>query len=115
MTQEGAMETIVRSWARVAAALAATVLMTACGTGRLGDGAAPVDRLTPGITTVADATALLGPHTSEKGYPNGQRLLQWGSGAASSADPSARRVAILFGEDRRMVGIIHAAAQQGAR
>ena len=109
------MDGIVRSRARVAAALAAAVLMAACGTGRLADGAAPVDRLTVGITTVADASALLGPHTSEKGYPNGQRLLQWSSAAASSAGPAARRVAILFGEDGRMLGVIHAAAQQEAR
>lgn len=109
------MDLIARGRARVVAALAATVLMAACSTGSLGDGATPVDRLTPGITTVADATALLGPHTSEKGYPNGQRLLQWGSVAASSAAPAARRVAILFGEDGRMVGVIHASVQQEAR
>jgi hypothetical protein len=110
------MGLIVPSRARVAAALAAAVLLAACGTGRLADGAAPVDRFTPGVTTVADATAGLGPHTSEKGYPNGQRLLQWGSRAASSEGPTARRVAILFGEDGRMLGVIHAAAaQQDAR
>ncbi|NML17038.1 hypothetical protein [Azohydromonas caseinilytica] len=104
--------TSIRRWARAAAALAATVLMAACGTGRLVDGAAPVDRLTPGVTTVADATALLGPHTAETGYPNGQRLLQWGAVAGSPSSPAARRVAILFGEDGCMVGVIHAAAQQ---
>lgn len=80
------------------------------------DGAAPVDRLTPGITTAADATALLlGPHSSERSYPNGQRLLQWGWVAASSADLAARRIAILFGKDGGMVGVIHATAQQEAR
>jgi hypothetical protein len=97
---------------RVAAALAAAVLMAACGTGRLSDGAAPVDRLTPGITTVADATALLGLHMSEKGYLNSQRLLQGGS-AARPPSPSARRVAILFGEDGRMLGVVHAAQREG--
>lgn len=76
------MDLLVRSRTRVADALAAAVLIAACGTGRLGDGAAPVDLFTPGITTVEDATALLGLHTSEKGYPNGQRLLQRGSVAA---------------------------------
>ncbi|WP_156901621.1 hypothetical protein [Azohydromonas australica] len=81
--------------------------------GGLGDGAALVDRLTPGITTLADATALLGPHTSEKGYPNGQRLLQWGAVAGSPSDPTARRVAILFGEDGRMLGVVHAVRRDG--
>lgn len=110
------MALIVSSWPRVAAALAATVFIAACGTGRLVDGAVPVDRLAPGVTTVANATALLGPHTSEKGYPNGQRLLQWGAVAGSPSGPVARRVAILFGEDGRMLGVIHAAAaQQEAR
>lgn len=107
------MNLFVQSRARVAAALAAAVLVAACGTGRLGDGAAPVDRLTPGITTVADATALLGPHTSEKGYPNGQRLLQWGAVAGSPSDPAARRVAILFSEDGRMLGVVHAVRRDG--
>jgi hypothetical protein len=107
------MDVITRRRARIAGALAAAVLVAACGTGRLADGAAPVDRLVPGITTLADATAPLGPHTSEKGYPNGQRLLQWGSVASAPSGAGARRVAVLFGEDGRMVGVIHAAQPEG--
>lgn len=86
--------------------------MPACGTGRLSNDAALVDRLTPGITTVADATSLLGPHMSEKGFPNGQRRLQWSS-AASPPTPGARRVVILFGEDGRMLVVVHAAQREG--
>lgn len=106
------MALIVPSRLRVTAAFAAAVLIAACGTGRLADGAASLDRLTPGVTTVADATALLGPHTSEKGYPNGQRLLQWGATATTPSAPGLRRVAILFSDDGRMLGVIHAAAAQ---
>jgi hypothetical protein len=98
-----------------ASVLAAALLGAACSTAGLNSHGHQVEDFIPGITTVADATALLGPHTSEKGYPNGQRLLQWGSGAASSANPAARRVAILFGEDGRMVGVIHESVQQEAR
>lgn len=108
------MHRVVQTRARVVALAIATLVAT-CGTGGLVENAAPVDRLTPGITTVVDATALLAPHTSEKGYLNGQLLLQWSSGATSSTRAATRRIAILFGEDGRMLGVIHAAAEQDIR
>lgn len=95
------MQTIIRA----ALALAAVIFAAGCATPAHQYDAAVVDAFEPGITTLVQVTALLGPHASESQFVDGARLLRWKFDAARPA--GLPDVAILFDRDGRMMGSVY--------
>jgi len=102
------MRTVSRLWI-VSLAFA----IAACAT--LGNKFDPdrVDDLKPGISTIADATAILGPPAFDSSDGHGSRFLQWqytriwAFGGLSGAD-----IGILFDDTGRMVRVTHSIVQR---
>ena len=69
---------------------------------------AKVDLLTPGASTVEDATRLLGEPSAESDMPDGTKLFQWQySQGTAFGTGSGSHVAILFGADGKMIRVSH--------
>jgi hypothetical protein len=69
---------------------------------------AKVDLLTPGASTIDDATRLLGEPSAESDMPDGTKLFQWQySQGTALGTGSASHVAILFGADGKMIRVSH--------
>lgn len=66
-----------------------------------------VSQLTPGVSTIADATALLGTPSSRSPSANGSTLLQWIYSQGTLFGGNGGHVAILFGADGRMLRVTH--------
>lgn len=66
-----------------------------------------VNKLTPGISTEADATQLLGKPTAISSLAGGTELLQWQYSEGTIVGGSGAHVAILFGPDQKMIRITH--------
>jgi len=71
-----------------------------------------VDDLKPGISTIADATAILGPPALQSPYSNGSRLLQWHYTQISAfSGLSGADIGILFDDTGRMIRVTHSFVQ----
>jgi hypothetical protein len=71
-----------------------------------------VDDLKPGISTIADATAILGPPAFESPGRNGARLLQWQYTRISAfSGLSGADIGILFDDTGRMIRVTHSVVQ----
>ncbi|MGE5304662.1 MAG: hypothetical protein ACM3TN_15235 [Alphaproteobacteria bacterium] len=71
-----------------------------------------VDELKPGISTIADATAILGPPALESVDSNGTRLLQWQYTHISAfSGLSGADIGILFDDTGRMIRVTHSFVQ----
>lgn len=66
-----------------------------------------VDLLVPGVSTIQDATTLLGEPSAESTYPDGSRLLQWQYVQGTPVGGSGEHVAILFDVGGLMVRVTH--------
>lgn len=91
------------------AALATSVMLAlACVTVGHKFDLARVDQLTPGASTIEDATRLLGEPSAESDLSDGTKLLQWQySQGTALGTGSGAHVAILFGADGRMIRVSH--------
>ncbi|GLC25047.1 hypothetical protein [Roseisolibacter agri] len=86
----------------------ALALLCACVTVGNKFDPAKADQLTPGTSTIADATRLLGPISAETNMPDGTKLLQWQySRGTAVGTGSGAHMAILFDTQGRMVRIAH--------
>lgn len=65
-----------------------------------------VEQLQPQKSTVADATALFGPATSETSYDNGNKLLQWQYSQGTPIGGGGAHVAVLFDQSGRMIRVV---------
>lgn len=65
-----------------------------------------LDQLQPKVSSVSDATQLLGPATSETSYPDGSRLLQWQFSQGTPFGGKGAHAAVLFGQDGRMIQVV---------
>jgi len=71
-----------------------------------------VDNLRPGIATIADARAILGPPAFESPDSNGTRLLQWQYTRISVfSGLSGADIGILFDDTGRMIRVTHSVVQ----
>ncbi|TMA78483.1 MAG: outer membrane protein assembly factor BamE [Deltaproteobacteria bacterium] len=71
-----------------------------------------VDDLKPGISTIADATAVLGPPAFQSPDSNGSRLLQWHYTQISAfSGLSGADIGILFDDTGRMIRVTHSFVQ----
>ena len=89
-----------------------TFAIAACTT--IGDKFDPdrVDGLKPGISTIADATTILGPPAFQSRDSNGSSFLQWHYTQISAfSGLSGADVGILFDDSGRMVRVTHSFAQ----
>ncbi|MFJ6023557.1 hypothetical protein ACIQC9_03010 [Brevundimonas sp. NPDC092305] len=68
---------------------------------------AEVRTLKPGVTTKAEAIALLGEPSARSAMADGSELLQWMFTEAIYIAAEGRHVAILFGADGKMIRITH--------
>jgi hypothetical protein len=81
--------------------------LAACSTiGNKFDPAA-VQELRPGVSTVQDAVAKLGPYVAESTQADNSRILRWLYAQGSMFGASAARVEILFDAEGRMVRVTH--------
>lgn len=69
--------------------------------------ASKVDQLQPKVSTISDATALLGPASAESSFPDGGKLLQWQYTQGSLGGGSGAHVAVLFDAKGTMVRVTH--------
>lgn len=68
--------------------------------------------LKPGISTIADATAILGPPAFESADSHGSRLLQWQYTRISAfSGLSGADIGILFDDTGRMIRVTHSVVQ----
>jgi hypothetical protein len=98
-----------RSWLFI---IGLTFAIVACTT--IGNRFDPdrVDALTPGISTIADATAILGPPAFQSSDSNGSRLLQWQYTQISAfSGLSGADIGILFDDTGRMIRVTHSIVQ----
>jgi hypothetical protein len=71
-----------------------------------------VDDLKPGISTIADATAILGPPAFDSPDSHGSRLLQWQYTRISAfSGLSGADIGILFDDTGRMIRVTHSVVQ----
>lgn len=71
-----------------------------------------VDDLKPGISTIADATAILGPPALQSPDSNGSCLLQWNYTQISAfSGLSGADIGILFDDTGRMIRVTHSIVQ----
>lgn len=71
-----------------------------------------VDDLKPGISTIADATAILGPPAFQSRDSDGSRLLQWQYTRISAfSGLSGADIGILFDDTGRMIRVTHSFVQ----
>jgi hypothetical protein len=92
--------------------IAVTFTIVACTT--IGSKFDPgrVDNLNAGISTIADATAILGPPAFESLDSNGTRLLQWQYTRISAfSGLSGADIGILFDDTGRMIRVTHSFVQ----
>lgn len=68
---------------------------------------AKVNAFQTGITTEADAIAVLGPPSSRSSMSDGTELLQWIGIMGTPIGGKANHAAILFGRDNKMIRITH--------
>lgn len=68
---------------------------------------AKTDQLQPGVSTIAEATALLGQPAAESTDANGNKLLQWQYSQGTLVGGSGAHVAILFDSAGKMVRVTH--------
>jgi hypothetical protein len=68
---------------------------------------ANVDQLRPGVSSLTDAKALLGPPTAESTHADGAKLLQWQYSQGTLVGGSGAHAAILFDATGMMVRVIH--------
>lgn len=66
-----------------------------------------VNELTPGRSTLADATALLGPPSAESDMGDGTTLYQWQYVQGTVVGGSGAHVAILFDREGTMIRVTH--------
>lgn len=66
-----------------------------------------INLLTPSISTMNDATSLLGPPMSESTLPNGNTLYQWMYSQGTLIGGSAAHLAIVFDSKGKMLKIQH--------
>lgn len=93
------------------ALLSALTLLAACVTVGNKFNPAKADELSPGVSTIADATRLLGPIAAESNLPDGTKLLQWQySQGTAVGTGSGAQLAILFDREGKMVRIAHRSA-----
>ena|SRR6266550_1216731 len=92
--------------------IALTFAIAACTT--IGNKFDPdrIDDLKPGVSTIADATAILGPPAFESPDGNGTRLLQWQYTQISAfSGLSGADIGILFDDTGRMIRVTHSFVQ----
>jgi hypothetical protein len=92
--------------------IALTCAIAACTT--IGNKFNPdrVDDLKPGVSTIVDATAILGPPAFESPDTNGTRLLQWQYTRISVfSGLSGADIGILFDDTGRMIRVTHSFVQ----
>jgi len=67
-----------------------------------------VNKLTPGVSTLAEATEILGPPMSTSALPDGNMLYQWqyAQGTALGAGSGAH-LAIAFDQSNTMIKVTH--------
>ena len=87
--------------------VAALSLLGACASQGNKFDPAKVDQLTPGLSTISDATILLGKPTSVSTAANGSKLLQWQFVQAVLLAGQGAHVAILFDQSEKMVRVTH--------
>lgn len=87
-------------------ALLASLALGGCAFFAKPAGMAAVDRFKPGITTVKQATAVLGRPQSIDSRPNGSTVLGWLHNAPQGTVPANQGVTIEFGADGKMVQIL---------
>lgn len=93
--------------------LALLLLVTACATVGHKFDPAKADQLTPGVSTLRDASQALGKPTAETNNADGTTLVLWQySHGNALGSASAQRLAILFDRDGKMVRIAHRAETQ---
>lgn len=83
--------------------ITAALLLAGCATAGHDFDMSKADQLTPGVSTVSDAVALLGPYTAESDT-NGMHSYNWSyahAGAFSTAH--AKAVTLTFGPDGKLV------------
>jgi len=68
---------------------------------------AKADQLTPGVSSIADATRLLGPVASESTMFDDSKLLQWQYVQGTPVGGSGAHLAILFDSSGKMVRVTH--------
>lgn len=66
-----------------------------------------VEQLQPNVSTISDATRLLGPYVSESKEPAGKRLLQWQYSQGTRIGRKGAHVAILFDQAGKMIEVTH--------
>jgi len=92
--------------------IALTFAIAACTT--IGNKFDPdrIDDLKRGVSTIADATAILGPPAFESPDGNGTRLLQWQYTQISAfSGLSGADIGILFDDTGRMIRVTHSFVQ----
>jgi regulator of RNase E activity RraA len=70
-----------------------------------------VDQLKPGVSTMEDATQLLGPAKAVSTMANNSKLLQWQYVQGTPVGGSGSHVAILFDATGKMVRVTHRSVQ----
>ena len=91
--------------ARAAATVLMATALTACAAPTtIG---AKASRLTPGVTTISDAIAVLGPPRSRSTMPNGGVLLQWMELNPGFLKAKGAHVAVLFDASGKMLRVTH--------
>lgn len=66
---------------------------------------AAIDRLEPGVATVADAVDALGPYSAEAHHPNGNSAYSWMYARANTftGRSSTQSATLVFGPDGRLL------------
>ncbi len=88
-------------------AVAAALLIAAAGCASFGEKFDPaaVDQLTPGVSTISDAVAVLGPYAGESVGANGVHAYTWMHSEANAltGKSSAQSVSLAFGSDGKLI------------
>ena len=66
-----------------------------------------INLLTPQVSTISDATKLLGPPMAQSALPNGAMLYQWQYVQGTLVGGSGAHVAIVFDAEGTMVKVQH--------
>jgi len=66
-----------------------------------------INLLTPQVSTISDATNLLGPPMAQSALPNGAMLYQWQYAQGTLVGGSGAHVAIIFDGEGIMVKVQH--------
>ncbi|MDO8863713.1 hypothetical protein Q6D67_18635 [Haliea sp. E1-2-M8] len=68
---------------------------------------AKINQLQPQVSTIEDATALLGPPMAQSALPEGDMLYQWQYAQGTLVGGSGAHVAIVFDAEGTMVKVQH--------